>query len=216
MKPVKLATLTRHFAAISIASALCVNAAYADMNSFFQAAGQRMSAYTLDCGHWYAGGNIGVSHLHDNANTGSGNSVTENGPGWSVQGGYQFNSLLGTELGFTQYHYSSETANSTNTSIAETEHYSVDLAATGRYPMMNQLSALGKLGIAYNYARKVATGGGAGSAKAAQAGSLYWGLGVDYSLTTKVDVIAQFAEAVGNHLTGSADLWSLGLNVAIV
>lgn len=168
--------------------------------------------YTLDCGHWYVGGNIGMSHLHDDPNPGSGNSVDENGPGGSVVGGYQFNSILGAELGYTQYKNSRETIGSTI--IAKTEHYAVHLAATGRYPLIDKWSALGKLGIAYSYAQKMATA--TGTAASSGAGSLYWGLGVNYSITPRVDFIAQFAEAVGNHLTGSTDLWSIGLNFAIV
>jgi len=174
--------------------------------------GHKLSCYTLDCAHWYVGANLGMSHLHDDANPGSGNSVDENGVGGSALAGYQFNSILGTELGYTQYGDSRETSGPTI--IATTEHYSVDLAATGRYPLFYQWSALGKLGVAYNYARKMAVA--AGTAKSATAGSLYWGLGLDYSVTPRVDMIAQFAEAVGNHLTGSADLWSLGFNFAIV
>src|SRR5579864_9335409 len=56
---------------------------------------ERLSTYTLDCGHWYVGGNIGMSHLHDDPNPGTHNSVDEDGAGGSVVGGYQLNSLLG-------------------------------------------------------------------------------------------------------------------------
>ena len=166
----------------------------------------------LDCSHWYVGANIGMSHLHDEKNPGSSNSVDENGPGGSVVGGYQFNSMFGGELGYTDYKNSREMAGSTM--IAKTEHYAVDLAATGRYPLYNQFSALGKLGAAYSYAQKMAIS--SGSSASANSLSPYWGLGLSYSLTQKVDVIGQFAEAVGNHLTGSTDLWSIGLNVALV
>ena len=175
-------------------------------------ASNMMRTYTLDCGHWYVGGNIGVSHLHDRPNPGSNDSVDENGPGGSIVGGYQFNSLLGSELGYTQYKNSRETSGSVI--VAKTEHYAVHLAATGRYPLINKLSALGKLGAAYSYAQKIATI--SGTAASSGAVSLYWGLGLNYSLTPRVDFIAQFAEAVGNHFTGSADLWSVGLNFAIV
>jgi OmpA-OmpF porin, OOP family len=176
---------------------------------------QKLSTYTLDTGHWYAGANIGVSHLHDKKNPGSTNSVNENCPGGSVVGGYQFNSLFGTELGYSQYKNSRETSG--GTIIAKTEHYAVHLAATGRYPLINKLSALGKLGMAYNYAQKMAIA--SGTAKSNGNVSLYWGLGFDYSITPCIDFLAQFAEAVGNkgqNSTGSADLWSIGLNFALV
>ncbi|RDI44559.1 outer membrane beta-barrel protein [Aquicella lusitana] len=214
MKPTQFIKLARKPCEMAIVASLSLavsNIALADMNTMFNNIGQRMSTYTLDCAHWYAGGNIGISHLHDDPNSGSGNSVDENGPGWSVVGGYQFNSILGAEMGYTQYHDSRETSGSTV--IAKTEHYAVHLAATGRYPLVDKLSALGKLGAAYSYAQKIATASGV--AKSSGAGSLYWGLGLDYSITPKVDFIAQFAEAVGNDYTGSTDLWSVGLNVAI-
>lgn len=183
-----------------------------DFNTMVNNTSQALSTYTLDCAHWYVGANLGMSHLHDDANPGSSNSVDENGPGGSVVAGYQFNSILGTELGYTQYKNSREMSGSTM--IARTDHYAVDLAATGRYPIMTKWSALGKLGAAYSYAQKTAVGSGV--SQSSGAGSVYWGLGLDYSLTPKIDVIGQFAEVVGNHLTGSTDLWSVGLNVALI
>ncbi|OGT57620.1 MAG: hypothetical protein A3F14_04785 [Gammaproteobacteria bacterium RIFCSPHIGHO2_12_FULL_43_28] len=200
------------FAMTSSASAGIMQAPQQVANYFYQL-GQSMSAYTLDCGHFYAGGNIGASSLHDKKNPGSNNTVYQYGPGYSVIGGYQFNSLLGTEFGFTKYHDSREALGSTI--IAKTEHYTVHLAATGRYPIMfDRWSLLGKLGLAYNYAQKMAIASGvAGSAGPL---SWYYALGVDYSLTKKIDIIALAAEAYGNRRTGSADLFSIGLNVALV
>ena len=191
----------------------CMQMAFADMyDSTIGVMRQQLSCYTLDCGHWYAGANLGMSHLHDKKNPGSRNSVDENGPGGSVVAGYQFNSILGAELGYTQYKNSRETFG--RFIVAKTEHYAVHLAATARVPLFYQLSALGKLGAAYSYAQKMATG--LGTAASSSAGSVYWGLGIAYSVTPKVDFIAQFAEAAGNHLTGSTDLWSLGINFAII
>jgi hypothetical protein len=200
---------------LTLAAALFISsttAAFADMNSMIANADQQLSAYTLGCSHWYVGGNLGVSHLKDSATTGTNNSVTQNGPGWSVNGGYQFNTLLGTELGFTQYHDSRETSGATN--VAKTEHYAVDLVATGRYPIINRWSVIGKLGAAYAYANKIYTAGGG----AASSGSLspYGGVGFAYAITPKIDFIAQWAAARGNEYTGSSSLYSLGLNAALV
>ena len=204
MKLTKIAAGTTLFFALS-------TAAMADMNTLMTNASRELSPYTLDCSHWYVGANLGVSHLYDNETSGTNNSVTENGPGWSVNGGYQFNSLLGAEIGFTQYHDSRETSGSTN--VAKTEHYAVDLVATGRYPLVNKWSVIGKLGMAYSYANKIYTAGPAASSGAL---SPYGGLGVAYALTQKVDFLAQWAAAKGNNYTGSSSLYSVGLNVAIV
>jgi hypothetical protein len=182
------------------------------LNSMADNMSQHLSCYTLDCGHFYVGANVGGSHLHDHPNPGSNNSVNENGPGGSVVAGYQFNSIAGVEAGFTKYSDSREQFGTTI--LAKTQHYSVDVAGTGRYPLIDALSAIGKLGVAYSYAQKMAVASGV--AQSSGAVSAYWGLGLDYSVTPRVDFLAQFAEAVGNHLTGSADLWSVGVNFAIV
>ncbi|EKD70473.1 MAG: hypothetical protein ACD_46C00524G0005 [uncultured bacterium] len=183
--------------------------AHADM---FTNAGQTLSTYTLDCSHWYAGANIGMSHMHDNPSPGTGDSVNENGPGWSVVGGYQLNSLLGGELGYTQYYKTRETLGSAN--IATTDHFAVHLAATGRYPLFNKFSAIGKLGVGYSYANKIFTA----STAAGSAGSVspYYGVGIGYSVTQKVDFIVQWARSQGNDYTGSGDFFSAGFNFAIV
>ena len=183
--------------------------ASADMLS---AAGDAMGNYTLDCPHWYVSGNLGVSHLYDKQAPGSHDSVNENGPGWNVNGGYQWNSILGGELGYTQYHDSRETKGGLN--IAKTEHYAVHVAATGQYPLANQFSVVGKLGVAYSYANKIFTASGAAAASGSV--SPYAALGVAYSITKKADFVAQWEGVRGNNYTGSSTLYSLGFKFAIV
>ena len=197
---------------ITILSSTCFNIAYANMPSKINNMKQTLDSYTLSTPHWYVEGNFGISHLFDKQATGTVASVDENGPGASLIAGYQFNSMLGTELGYTQYYNSRETSN--RTIVAKTQHLAVDLAATGRLPLINKLSALGKLGVAYSYAQKMfITTGVAGSSGAV---SVYGGLGLDYSLTPTTDFIAQWARAKGNDYTGSSDLYSIGLNFALV
>lgn len=191
---------------------LLANTASAWFTSTVNSIAKDLSRYTLDCSHWYAGGGVGVSNLHDDEAPGSSDSVTEIGPGWDVYAGYQFNSILGTELGYTQYHDSRETSDGTN--VAKTEHYAVDLAATGRYPLFDRISFLGKLGLAYSYANKIFTT--TGFAASSGAVSLYGGAGFLYSITPKVDLTAEWAVARGNNHTGSSELYSLGMRFAIV
>ena len=199
---------------IGIASVLS-SATYANnfnMNSIVANASRQMSAYTLDCAHWYVGANLGVSHLYDSRAPRSRDSMNENGPGWNANVGYQFNALLGGELGYTQYHDSRETLGTA--SIAKTEHYGVYLAATGRYPLIDKFNLVAKLGVGYGYANKNFTA--ATAAKSANSVSPYYGLGVSYSVTPRVDFILQWARLRGNNYTGSADLYSLGATFAIV
>lgn len=162
--------------------------------------------------HWYVGANMGVSHLYDKKNSGSNNSVSENGPGGSVLAGYQFTDMFGLEAGYTQYYNSKETLGSTI--VAKTEHYAVDLAGTAQYPFTDQISGLAKLGLAYAYAQKMAIASGVSQSDSPI--NAYWGLGFTYHLTSAVDAVAQFSEAVGNSTTGSSDLWSLGFIFGIV
>lgn len=212
MKPiefVKLTNISLKATSVIALSFVCSHIAFADMGMLNDIR-QRLAAYTLDTPHWYVGGNMGVSHVRDEKTPRSTNSVDQNGPGWSVVGGVQINSVFGGELGHTQYHYSRESTNTTV--VAKTEHYSTHLAATGRYPLMKNWSALGKLGIAHSYAQKIFATGTAASTSAV---SLYWGLGFDYSLTQRIDFIAQYASTRGNKGTGSTDLWSIGLTAAL-
>jgi len=173
---------------------------------------QQLATYTLDTPHAYVSGNIGISQLFDKKAPGSSNNVDKYGPGWNVNGGYQFNSMWGAEAGFTDYYNSRETF--AGFTIAKTQHYSVDVAGTVRLPMAYQLSALGKLGLAYSYANKMFIGSGASAS--ANALNLYWGIGMAYSITPKFDIDALYANARGNSITGSAGLFSIGLTMALV
>lgn len=79
--------------------------------------------------NWYVGGNIGVSIAHDKVAANSSDSITQTGPGWSADIGYQFAEyyriLFAGELGFTQYHNSNETLPRIN--VASTEHFVISL-----------------------------------------------------------------------------------------
>lgn len=166
--------------------------------------------------NWYAGGHLGVSRTHDNAAAGSGDSVTQIGPGWTVDLGYQFyqfyKATLAAELGYTQYHNSNETTHLIN--VASTEHFASYLAAVVQYPLINDFSIMGKLGVAYSYAKKVFTASGASNS--ASTYSPYYGVGFAYNITSKVDLDLQWARVRGNSQTGSTDLTSLGLTYHIL
>ncbi|MDR3492104.1 MAG: outer membrane beta-barrel protein [Gammaproteobacteria bacterium] len=162
--------------------------------------------------HWYAGGHVGVSRTHDNAAAGSGNSVTQYGPGWTADVGYQFiqfyRATLAAELGYTQYHNSNETAPRVN--VASTEHFASYLAAVAQYPIIANVNVLGKLGIAYSYAKKVFTATGA--SRSANTYSPYYGAGISYNMTPQAALVLQWNRARGNNSTGSTDITTLGVS----
>ncbi len=162
--------------------------------------------------NWYVGGHIGLSRTHDKAAVGSGDSVTQIGPGWTADLGYQFaefhRAIFAGELGYTQYHNSNETRPSIN--VASTEHFATYLAAVLQYPVVSHFNIFGKLGVAYSYAKKVFTGSGASSS--ANVYSPYYGAGVSYNITQQAALVLQWARARGNGSTGSTDLTSLGIS----
>lgn len=173
---------------------------------------------SLDCPHWYMGGNLGVSHLHDKAATGLPDYVDQNGPGWNVNVGVNFirvfAGMLGAELGYTQYADSRENTTGASVNVANTEHYSTYLAAEGKYPLVDRLNALGKLGVSYQYARKVFVGGG--TTGSANTYSPYGAIGLTYDLTCNFAFVGLVARDWGhNNSTGSADLYSLGFSYSI-
>lgn len=166
--------------------------------------------------NWYVGGHVGESRTHDKPAPGSSDSVTQIGPGWTADLGYQFaeyyRAIFAGELGYTQYHNSNETSPGTN--VASTEHFATYLAAVVQYPIVNNFNVLGKLGIAYSYAKKVFTTSGASAS--ANAYSPYYGVGVSYNMVPNAAIVLQWARARGNGSTGSTDLTSLGVTYNFV
>lgn len=162
--------------------------------------------------HWYVAGNLGLSRVYDDPAPGSGDTVHEYGPGWDADIGYQFNRMFGLEAGYSQYYNSREMLGSTI--VARTTHFVAHLDATGRYPIYQKLSVLGKLGVGYAYAQKMFTGSGASGSEALM--TPYLGAGLAYELTSKVNLVGQWSFARGNSKTGSNTLYTLGMEFAIL
>lgn len=166
------------------------------------------------CPHWYVGGNIGGSYVHDKPFPGTPDYVAENGVGWNVNTGYQFfhiySAMFGGELGYSQYADSREYL-SPSTTVGRTEHYSAYLAATGQVPLIYNFSALGKLGVAYGYARKNAYP--TNFSASANSYGLYYGGGLMYNVTKAAALVAQWNRDRGNGSTGSTDLYTIGVQV---
>lgn len=165
---------------------------------------------------WYVGFNVGESRTHDAAAPGSGDSVTQIGPGWSVDLGYKFISfykaVLAGEIGYTQYYHSSETT--PGVVVAETDHFSSYGALVGEYPLVYHLGVIGKIGVAYSYAEKIFQASGA--ANSANDWGLYYGGGLTYAMTSQASLIAQWNRARGDNQTGSTDLISLGVEYSFI
>lgn len=166
--------------------------------------------------NWYVGGHIGESRTHDKAAVGSGDSVTQIGPGWEADLGYRFleyrQAILAAELGYIQYHQSNETVPGVN--VASTEHFASYLAAVVQYPLCYSFNIFGKLGGAYSYAKKVFEV--TGVSRSANTFSLYWGGGLSYNMTSKASLDLQWDRVRGNNKTGSTDMLSLGVTYSFL
>ena len=159
--------------------------------------------------YWYLGVDFGASVVHDSHPAGT--TIHSVGPGWDFHLGYQITDMFGAEAGYLYYNSSRQKTGSTTTAI--TDHYSAYLAGTAQYPVYGNLALMGKLGLAYSYAQKIATGGALSTGTAV---NVFTGAGAMYPLTHRITLVGQWTRAWGNTKTGSTDLYSIGINVAIV
>ena len=209
MQSLKLKKLFHITAVLSLSYAA---QAHAHFDEYMSNARAYLSTYTLDCGYWYAGAGLGVSHLHDRIPRGGLGYMANNGPGWTAYGGYRFNSLFGVELGYNQYYQSRHyvPGNGFKTLVAYTNHFSSYIAGVGHFPIYERFSGLVKLGFAYSYAWKKYT---TGTIFRDDTFRPFYGLGLAYSINPRTDLVWEWTEAAGNKKTGSADLFTLGFVV---
>lgn len=160
--------------------------------------------------HWYAGFGIGLSRTHDKS--GSAVKTDNSGVGHTVRAGYQYNRMWGGEAGFIEYGDSRDISGTTLS--GRTEHYSVYAAATARHPLRYGFDGVGKLGVAYSYARKNAWP--TNTSNSARSASAFFGAGISYAVSKTVDATLDWSRVLGNDSTGTTDLYALGLNVALV
>lgn len=162
---------------------------------------------------WYLEGNLGASKS-SGVSYGSGSSVSSNGAGFNLNGGYKFNNYFGAELGYTKY-ADANIKDSTGTQAATSKHHSFDIAGKGIIPIQDA-EVFAKVGAALINTNTsisnaaAASGLGISSSTKNQTG-LYIGLGADYSITPNFPVILQWARSIGNSNTGNLDLLSLGV-----
>lgn len=209
----KISNLLKKTTVASITAAALINTCYS-ANYFPNTYGKGVGL--ICCPHWYIGGNLGISHAFDNPFAGTTDYVEHSGTGWSVDTGYQFlhiyGAMIGAELGYTYYADSREyTRTSPPVTVGRTEHQSVDLVATLQLPVVYNFSLLGKLGGAYNYARKNAYP--INISRSANNGSIYYGGGVMYNVTKAAAIVGQWNRSRGNSSTGTTDLYSIGVQI---
>lgn len=139
------------------------------------------------------------------------------GPGWSGAAGYKFMPYFGVEGGYTRY--APNRLKSPDKTVAKDNHYAVDIAAKGFFPLASTgLELFGKLGVAKIYsdigvtdAANAAAYGMTFNTRDQSSTGLYTGGGVDYSFSPSWAVNAQWEKAFGNDTTGNLELLSFGI-----
>ncbi|MEJ6023479.1 outer membrane beta-barrel protein [Ramlibacter sp. PS4R-6] len=182
---------------------------------------------------WYAGGNVGRAavSIDDDRITqglaGQGLATTsiddhDRQTAFKVFGGYQFNRSVALEGGYFdlgRFGYSAHTA-PTGTLNGNMQLRGLNLDLVGTFPLVGNLSALGRVGVTSTRARDNFSASGAASVPYASSSAsqrstdIKLGAGLAYAFTPSLSMRVEleryrFKDGVGNR--GNADVASLGL-----
>ncbi len=158
---------------------------------------------------WYAEANLGQSRSHV-SNDASIASHSQNGFGWNILAGYKFIPYVGVEMGYTNYADSNVTF--VDSSTGHLSFYSYDIAAKGILPLQDSgFDLFAKLGVAHSHVSASNSSTYSFSKSHGSATNAFYGVGVDYNLTSNVAANIQWQRARGNSNTGSLDLASAGM-----
>jgi long-chain fatty acid transport protein len=167
---------------------------------------------------WYAGLGIGQSQYRDVASyidstvqpTGSTpTSANTRSEGWKVYTGYQFNTYLGIEGGYTNLNDMTAHTGSLRTNVKSDAW---TLAAVGTYPLTAKVSVNAKLGAAYILSLTKAKDGAALTRRIGDDGyDPYYGVGISYAIFDNLSLRADWDRFDRKHL--NIDLITAGLAV---
>ena len=172
-----MSNFKRAFAAIGVASTLLIAAGQASAQA-------------------YVGASIGQSDIDDEITTGliTSGSVDGKDSAFKVFGGYMFNRHFGIEgayvdLGEASYSGFFGAATVTGGSVEVT---GFNVSALGAYPINEQFSVFGKIGLFIWEAEASDTTGGAPFSATADGTDLSFGVGVGYNFTRNLGVRAEW------------------------
>jgi opacity protein-like surface antigen len=143
------------------------------------------------------------------SNTTTGNITFPNPGSFGIGAGYQFNSNVAAELGYTAFGDSSVTVVNTGVT-AKLKTSSLHAAVVGTYPFNPQFSAIGKLGVSSN---KVDGSNSAGFAYNASKTSLYYAVGGQYNINQQFAIRAQY-ENVGKFNTTTPTMFGQDMSAS--
>jgi OOP family OmpA-OmpF porin len=149
---------------------------------------------------FYAGLHIGQSKAKDACEDLT--SCDDKDTAWKILGGYQFNRHLAVEIGYTDLGEVSATDLGATVSIEST---AFEVVAVGIFPVANQFSVYGKLGM-YRGDTDTSVSDPGGSASGSESNTdLTFGIGVRYDFTRNLGVRAEwqkYSDVSANDLDG--------------
>jgi OOP family OmpA-OmpF porin len=153
---------------------------------------------------WYAGVSLGQSSASDACNgvSGPGVSCEDTDTAFKIFGGYQINRNFGVELGYTDLGKVEASGGGVTASIETT---AFELVGVGSYPINNQFSIYGKLGL-YRADSKGRSNVGVSADETNT--DLTYGLGVQYHFTGNLGVRGEWQRysSVGGGNIGDSDV----------
>jgi OOP family OmpA-OmpF porin len=153
---------------------------------------------------WYAGISLGQSSASDACNgiSGPGVSCDDKDTAFKIFGGYQINRNFGVELGYTDLGKVEASGGGVTASVETT---ALELVGVGSYPVNNQFSIYGKLGL-YRADSKGRSNIGLSADETNT--DLTFGLGVQYNFTSNLGVRGEWQRysSVGGGDIGESDV----------
>lgn len=162
-------------------------------------------AVAQDAG-WYVGAHVGKSDLNGACDgLPGGVSCDEKDTGWKILGGFQINKMWGVELGYANLGEASASAAGVDVKVEVTAW---DLVGVGTLPLMDKLSAYGKLGLFR--AESEGTSNVGVSADDSETGFTF-GLGLRYDFARNLGVRAEWQRYQEVDDDTDVDLLSVGI-----
>lgn len=154
---------------------------------------------------WYVGGSLGQSDISD-INCPTGFSCDDKDTAWKIFGGYEINRNFAAEIGYSDLGEFNRSSALTNRSVEATAW---ELTGVGMFPLNNQFSLYGKLGLYYSETEVSGVGDDTNT-------DLTFGAGAQYNFSPTLGLRAEWQRYndVSSPIGGSdIDVWSLGLRV---
>jgi opacity protein-like surface antigen len=156
---------------------------------------------------YYAGLDVGQAKAKD-ACTGLPAGVSgckDTATVFRVAGGYQFTPMWGAEV---SYGATNKPSLGTGAGVTSSswQANSLQVSATGTFPVADAFSVIGKVGIASTDLKTEASGAGGSASLSATSTKLAFGIGAQYDFTKNIGVRAQYEDlgTVGDASTGTS------------